>query len=528
MATGYQLTPEEQAAVDENGSTRDKAAVASGQLVATGNQSLTNQGIRAGATQVPTPAVAAAPATSVGNAPPTAAAATKINLSFTGLCEALNTWQQGRVLIGKQKVADIYEIKFAPASMAASTIKKPGSTNFSATALQAKDANGRSLSPETNSVNTSSRSEKVQAGTQIVQFIDKVMRNSSYISDQALYITDEVTGKQVPNANNKTGQMAWFKINVTAVPLSWDSIRNDFGYRMTYTISTYAITQMQSEYFPTSRFRGLHKVYNYWFTGQNTQVLDFSQEYNNLYRWVLSGSQIKNQETTTSDPRNITRRTVMVASAQSSQGADKQANEAAANAADYLYSPGDQVAVKLKIVGDPAWLMQGEVTTGVSAKNFNFAPFNADGTINYEASEITFSIGWNQPTDYNFDTGIMNVSANNVSGTAALGVAASSGPQNTYAYVAQTVRSTFSKGKFEQELEGKLLTQEYKDLQATAALATTPPATAAPGTPNQATTTATLPPAPTTSVNDIRTSAGVNTDGNFTGETASPFSVAAA
>jgi hypothetical protein len=107
-------------------------------------------------------------------------------------------------------------------------------------------------------------------------------------------------------------------------------------------------------------------------------------------------------------------------------------------------------------------------------------------------------------------------------------VAASSGPQNTYAYVAQTVRSTFSKGKFEQELEGKLLTEEYKDLQATAALATTPPATAAPGTPNQATTTATLPPAPTTSVNDIRASAGVNTDGNFTGETASPFSVAAA
>lgn len=459
-----------------------------------------------GATAVPqisnnTTASAAAPETSTGNAPPTADAATKVNSTFTGLCEALNTYQQGRVTAGKQKVADIYEIKFAPASMAASTIKKPGSTNFSATSLQARDANGRSLAPETNSVNTSARSEKIQAGTQIAQFIDKVMRNSSYISDQALYITDEVTGKQVPNANNTNGQMAWFKINVTAVPLAWDSIRNDFGYRMTYTISTYAITQMQSEYFPASRFRGLHKVYNYWFTGQNTQILDFSQDYNNLYRWVLSGSQIKNQETTTSDPRNITRRTVMVASAQSSQGADKQANEAAANAADYLYSPGDQATVKLKIVGDPAWLQQGEVTTGVSAKNFNFAPFNADGTINYEASEITFSIGWNQPTDYNFDTGIMNVSANNVSGTAALGVGSSSGPQNTYAYVAQTVRSTFSKGKFEQELEGKLLTEEYKNLQSIADSATAaPPSSAAPGTPNQATTTATLPAIPPATV----------------------------
>lgn len=483
-----------------------------------------------GGTAVPqisnnTPASAAAPAASTNNAPPTADAATKVNSTFTGLCEALNTYQQGRVTAGKQKVADIYEIKFAPSSLAASTIKKPGNTNFSATALQARDANGRSLAPETNSVNTSSRSEKIQAGTQIAQFIDKVMRNSSYISDQALYITDEVTGKQVPNTNNKNGQMAWFKINVTAVPLAWDSLRNDFGYRMTYTISTYAITQMQSEYFPTSRFRGLHKVYNYWFTGQNTQILDFSQDYNNLYRWVLSGSQIKNQETTTSDPRNITRRTVMIASAQSSQGADKQANEAAANAADYLYSPGDQASVKLKIVGDPAWLQQGETTTGVSAANFNFAPFNADGTINYEASEITFSIGWNQPTDYNFDTGIMNVGANNVNGSSALGVGASSGPQNTYAYVAQSVRSTFSKGKFEQELEGKLLTEEYKNLQSIADSATAPPApsVAAPGTPNQAITTAALPATPVTlssiatgQDNPLVTAGGIDfTAGNF-------------
>ena len=90
MASGYQLTPEELAAVAENGSQRDQAAVANGQVVATGNQSLTNQGVRAGATQVASaPAAAAAVSNSPTTAPPNAAAATKKDNVFTGLCESI-------------------------------------------------------------------------------------------------------------------------------------------------------------------------------------------------------------------------------------------------------------------------------------------------------------------------------------------------------------------------------------------------------------------------------------------------------
>ena len=485
-------------------------------VIADANAAAAAAGVRGRGATTTTTAQTIAPAT-ITTPPPKASAAIKKNSTFTGLCEALNSYQQEQVKAGKQAVADIYEIKFAPPTMADSKVKKPGNTDFSNAPMQAQTANGSSKNPATNSVNTSGRTEAIQAGTQIVQFIDKVMRNSSYISDQQLYITDEVTGKQVPNANPTNGQMAWFKINVSATPLAWDNKRNDFGYRMTFTISTYAINQMQSEYFPKSRFRGLHKVYNYWFTGQNTQILDFHQEYNNLYRWVITGEQITDQELTTSDPRNITRRTVMVASAQSSQGADKQANEPAANAADYLYSPADQISVKLRIVGDPAWLQQGEVTHGVSASNFNFAPFNPDGTINYEASEITFSIAWNQPIDYDLDTGIMNVNGNNVSGTASLGVADSSGPQNTYAYVAQTVRSTFSKGKFEQELEGKLLTEAYSDLQNLPTQPGQPRTT--PGSPNQATQTTTVPapPAVTDAIQNNDFGTGLNISTPFLG-----------
>ena len=95
--------------------------------------------------------------------------------------------------------------------------------------------------------------------------------------------------------------------------------------------------------------------------------------------------------------------------------------------------------------------MQGELTNSVQANNFTFAPFNPDGTINFEAGQVLFDIVWNRPGDYNFETGLMdtNQQTRNADGSLAL-----LQPQAHTVWVAQTVTSTFSQGKFEQELQG--------------------------------------------------------------------------
>lgn len=400
-------------------------------------------------------------ATGSTSAPPNASAAVKKDNAFAGLCEALNNFQKEQAKKIAGYVADEYVIEFAPASLGDSTVKKPGNTDFSNTPNQAQDPNGKSLNPATNSVKTSARVMPVVAGTQIIQFIDQVMRNSSYISDQALYIKDEVTGAIKPSSNAKNGQTAWFKINVSATPLKYDKSRNDHAYRMTFTITPYAINQVRSDWFAKGRYRGTHKVYNYWFTGENNAILDFQINYNNLYRTAITGNSIATSSSVTSDPRAIVRKTFMPASAQSDKGAKNQANEPAANLADSLYSPNDFAEVKLKIIGDPAWMQQGEITKGVSARTFNFAPFNSDGGINFDSQEVVFSVSFNRPTDYNFNTGIMEVNANNNS----IGQSAATGSiraQETMLFQAQKVRHTFAKGRFEQEITGTLL-QEYLD-----------------------------------------------------------------
>ena len=55
------------------------------------------------------------------------------------------------------------------------------------------------------------------------------------------------------------------------------------------------------------------------------------------------------------------------------------------------------------IVGDPAWLQQGE--SWVHSKKgdpFYYSAFLKDGTINFDRQQILFEISYNTPNDYNF------------------------------------------------------------------------------------------------------------------------------
>lgn len=399
-----------------------------------------------------------------GTAPPKASAApnpTSKN-SFTGLCEALNAWQQELVKKGPYKIADQYEIVFVPNTISAATLKKPGTTNQSTTAMQQATTAKDAKDPATNSMASTSRTTAITAGMQIIQFIDQVLKGSSYITDQQKVIIDETTGKTKPNANNTDGQVAWYKISINSTQLGWDEGRNDFAYKMTFIVSPYGINESPSEYFPRTEFRGVHKSYNYWFTGQNTEILNYEQVINALYTLTMSDSVEKNNSAET-DPVALYRRSWGTRSEQSDQGAKGKTNEAASNLADALYTQSDFTVAKLNIVGDPAWIPQGEVSGGLTAATFSFAPFLSDGTINVDASEPTFSVTFNRPSDYDFNTGLIDFK--NTQNQRQQPISAT--------YKAYKCISTFKGGRFTQDIEGTLLTSISKE---------TPPADTRPTT----------------------------------------------
>lgn len=377
-------------------------------------------------------------------APPTAidAPSKGQNNIFVGLCEALNQHQKQLEKQFPGYVADEYVINFAPVSVGDSSVVKPDLVYKNTAGKNTKTAQDV-VDSNKDSVNTKSQNWNVLAGTQIVQLIDQVMRSSSYITGQQLVTFDE-DGKQSANKTAGTsGVTAWYKISLSAQQLKYDTTRRDHAYRMIFTISPYAINQMASPYFPDSNYRGAHKAYNYWFTGANTQVLNYEQDYNQSYYVTLTG----NPEALASAPptgRDQFKKTYMATSEQRGQGQANYVNEPADSAASFLYSVADFAEVRLKIVGDPAWMQQGEASFGVNAKTFDFKPFNSDGGINYDSQEVVFTVSFSRPTDYNLSTGIMNTNSTGA-------------PQETFAYIAKSCKNVFSKGSFTQELVGSLL-----------------------------------------------------------------------
>jgi hypothetical protein len=389
-----------------------------------------------------------------GGTPPKASDAPKPSAAnvFTGLCEALNSWQQDLVKKGTYEKADEYEIQFIPPAMADAQLKKPGGINQSKTPMQLATTAKLQLDKDTNSMNVTGRTISVQAGTQIIQFIDQVIRSSSYIADQQLYQVDENTQEVTKNPSGNDRPVAWYKISVQVIDLGPDRKRNDHAYRMVYFVTPYGINETRSPYFPKTSFRGVQKAYDYWFTGNNTAILNYEQDINFLYHNVITETLplVNNAET---NPDVLTRRSWQTRSDQSSQYAEGATNEPAANLADFLMSQDDFAEINLKIVGDPAWIPQGEISGGVNENNFSFAAFNSDDGINYEAQEVAFSVTFNQPEDYNLDTGLMEVASNFKKQDGEFG---RNYPKKSQTYRAYEVTSTFSKGRFEQDIRGTL------------------------------------------------------------------------
>lgn len=393
-------------------------------------------------------------------APPKANAAKSKNYLRQGLIKAMNDIQQKRLDKGEIDVKDVYELKFANGaeSIRDAVVTKPGkrtSKDYTATGASVSKGNTQGLSPDKQKMDTTARNLAITAGMQLLQVIDIIIRNSSYITDQAIVKFDE-DGNTLPNPNAKTHGMKWFNILMCATPLEYDSKRNDYAYHITYVIVPYEVVAFNSEYFPLPRWKGLHKSYKWWFTGENTSVLDYQATFNSLYNITVTGgipgdnqvAQLRRTQITSM--RDIPFIQQQARSTESDAGADGKANELSANAAEYLYTPSDNQEAQIKIVGDPAWIQQGSLASCINPAAISYDGFEKDGTINFDVNDIMFEIAWQRPEDYDLSTGLADPygRTSKISGDRQ--------PIQSVIYRAKKVVSDFREGRFEQTIEGSL------------------------------------------------------------------------
>jgi hypothetical protein len=391
----------------------------------------------------------------------------------TGLIAALNNFQQQLVKKGKIEHPDVYDIKFGDNIIASATAAPPGGLNKNRAGGTPSTTAAEQKLGEKSSVNPSVRLRSVRAGTQIIQFIDEVVRNSSYIIDQQSVIYNEKTKRYEKNGK-PAQQFAWFQVTVVAEPGPYDRKRNDYSYKMTFYVTPYEVP-MVSEYFSPSGFRGVHKVYNYWFTGQNSQVLQFEQSFDKLWTQVLTAdtniTEANQQQRKQMNSREQWMRHYYSASGQNRQGGEGKTFEGGANAADFLYGP-NYGTINLNIIGDPAWIPNAQY--GYSLTQFTASPFWPDGTINNTASVPYFEFAWNRPVDYNINTGLMDPGQANYFADREKGVAGLAAESQTY--IASKVKCMFKGGRFSQDLEGAWMWDQTINQPKDERKAQTPPA----------------------------------------------------
>jgi hypothetical protein len=426
----------------------------------------------------------AAPAAAPVAAPAKATAAPTAKKTLTqGLMGALNEYQKALVERGIFKIADEYSIEFqgipgVPASaIADATLKPIGQVKDDKKKTGAPPPgtkNPQSLKQDTNTVDSVSQTFSITAGQMITQAIELTIRNSSYISNQQLVIV-QPDGTSVPNPNSRNKPVSWFIITMfaTAQPGGIDPLRNDYAYKIKYVVRPFIPSSLNSKYFPASKFNGIHKRYPYWFTGQNTAVLDYTANFNHTYSQTISGTGIgDNQDAQlraaqTSNMYDLMQYSFSPRSQASNKGASGKGNEIAANAAEYLYMYAEPGGSKLRIIGDPAWIQQGSLAGGVSAAEFSYNPFNPDGTINFDSEQVLFEIAWQRPEDYDIATGLADPYAR--PGNTARK------PIQSNVYQAIKVVSEFKGGKFEQTVTGTLFMLPTASGKNTAAGAATAP-----------------------------------------------------
>lgn len=314
--------------------------------------------------------------------------------------------------------------------------------------------------------NPSSHSVTFPAGSTITQAIDNLIVKSTYITDA---LTEVNTGKpETTSVANATGkELQWYAINPVTKVLGRDTKANDWAYEITYEISVYTMPYARTQYKNSSpKYTGPFKYYSFMLTGENTEVLEYEQTYDNLY-YVIGTNSTSSTTRNGKDNKSVGVPVHIQGGSSSDPTGGKlyKGSEINDNVRAQMYSLSDQAEAKIKVLGDPDYIM---AQIGISQESGAAPPtrgqlaatdvakklYGPDFTINPMSGQVFIQIVFNVASDYD-ESGLMDVSDkiqfyenNDVDRAGIKGLV----------YKVNQVQSSFSRGSFTQQLDCVIVT----------------------------------------------------------------------
>lgn len=339
-----------------------------------------------------------------------------------GLSERLEAYQQNLVDDGHQEIPNRITVEGDPELMNAEIIYdsevlgiNPAGVQESSTDTDANTsviANAvfgarSSVNASISTINATEKHMRIQSHTSVIKLIEILILHSRYIQEQL------TNPSQEENLN-------WFKITPSIRLIGWDKRRGQFAYQIKYYVSKYRIPATLLARAPRGRYggKGYHKEYNYLYTGDNKDILDFKIDYNVAFHRLVSAAAnpVPNPHESNPDAvHNVPQ--VPVTTPQGTQTGlptdGQDVGYEARDAALHILNEGpDLMSMKMDILGDPSYIMQTDIfrqqhIIGAGAVVANAQAFLPDGTINFDLGQTVVRLYIRYPQDYNPDSGLM-------------------------------------------------------------------------------------------------------------------------
>ena len=369
--------------------------------------------------------------------------------------------QESDVKAEKKEFASTYKIEFFDdaVDIAASTIVSSADVSkvkWPMAEPTDKDTVNPSLSIKAQP-NSNERIMAFNRDTPIIQAITSVIKQSDYLVNglKAVYTTEEQPDSKT-NSNSaekidSKKKLKWFSIVPKIKNTKFDRIAKDWVYDITYQVKTYEIPVLRSAYADkTTKYYGAVKRYEYWWTGQNSEIIKYEQSMNNTYFTVaLSGQDASSASTggKANIPLVFGKR----------QQADRLGKldvgmEAQNSVVTDLNDPSAWAEAKIEILGDPDWLSNPMPGEG-DQKSF----YGPDGyTVDFNSGQVMIEIKFLEAVDYDHGKGVMNINDKIMFWDYPASIAKQL--DGAISFMVTEIKHNFRGGKFTQELTCKINT----------------------------------------------------------------------
>jgi hypothetical protein len=292
-------------------------------------------------------------------------------------------------------------------------------------------------------------------GGSILQCVNQIILQSEYLINalKTVYLSTTETdedGKPVEDVQPEEVRIRWYTMTAEVKNLGWDKSQSDFAYKTTFIIQPYETPVIAAPGAkPGKKYYGPHKRYEYWFTGKNSEVLQYEQQLDNTFFNVAVAG---NGPDSAASGGNANIPVIKgKESSEPDQGGLNLSLQVQNAYMTSLYDPGAFASAKIKILGDPDFLMQPAPS---SINSFYDQYYGTDGfTINPNGGQVFIEINFKEPMDYHNSDGLMEINDKIIFWEYPKAIQKDIDSRGGgVSYMVRSVVSTFNKGTFEQEL----------------------------------------------------------------------------